>query len=136
MVLRNDQPRVDPVLDSAHRTDEQPWPFPLEHKYRSWMDSEIADIANFGGVDAGATTAALFLDEFVDGAPWAHIDMCGTTMTDRGDARRSKGATGYGARLLADLAIHSASSSSGIRRWDSAAVTPHDVPFVSICLEV
>ncbi len=103
VVLGNDQELVDRVLASARATDEQAWQFPLEHKYRSWLDSDIADIANLGGVDAGATTAALFLEEFVDGTPWAHIDIAGTMQTDKDDSWRSKGATGYGTRLLADL---------------------------------
>jgi leucyl aminopeptidase len=106
VLLGNDQPLVDEVLASARRTDEQACQFPLEHKYRDWLDSEIADICNLGGVDAGSTTAALFLEEFVAGRPWAHIDMLGTMRADRDDAWRSKGATGYGARLLADLAVH------------------------------
>lgn len=94
---------VDRVLDAARRTDEQAWQFPLEHKYRTWLDSEIADIANLGGTDAGATTAALFLEEFVAGIPWAHLDIAGTMQVERDDSWRSRGATGYGARLLADL---------------------------------
>lgn len=103
VVLGNDQALVDRVLDAARRTDEQAWQFPLEHKYRPWLDSEIADIANLGGTDAGATTAALFLEEFVAGIPWAHLDIAGTMQVERDDSWRSRGATGYGARLLADL---------------------------------
>ena len=57
-----------------------------------------------GGPHAGATTAALFLDEFVAKTPWAHIDIAGTMSADADDAWRSAGATGFGARLLAHLA--------------------------------
>ena len=64
----------------------------------------MADISNLGGSFAGCTTAALFLQEFVGEKPWAHIDIAGTMSTDADDSWRSAGATGYGARLLAQLA--------------------------------
>jgi leucyl aminopeptidase len=105
VVLGNNQPMIDRVLAAARDTDEQAWQFPLEHKYRSWLDSDIADLANLGGDNAGATTAALFLEEFVGGIPWAHIDIAGTMQSDKDDSWRPKGATGYGTRLLAELAV-------------------------------
>ena len=80
------------------------WQLPLERKYRKQLDSEVADISNLGGSFAGSTTAALFLAEFVGETPWAHIDIAGTMQTDTDEAWRSKGATGYGARLLTELA--------------------------------
>jgi leucyl aminopeptidase len=103
-VLGNNQAVVDQVKAAAEATDEPVWQLPLERKYRKQLDSEIADISNLGGPHAGATTAALFLDEFVAGTPWAHIDIAGTMATDADDAWRSAGATGFGARLLARLA--------------------------------
>lgn len=71
---------------------------------RKQLDSDVADISNLGGSFAGCTTAALFLQEFVGEKPWAHIDIAGTMSTDADDSWRSAGATGYGARLLAQLA--------------------------------
>ncbi len=103
-VLGNDQGMVDRVKAAAEATDEPVWQLPLERKYRKQLDSDVADIANLGGPHAGATTAALFLDEFVAGTPWAHIDIAGTMSSDADDAWRSAGATGFGARLLANLA--------------------------------
>ncbi len=103
-VLGNDQAMVDRVRDAAATTDEPVWQLPLERKYRKQLDSDIADISNLGGPHAGATTAALFLDEFVAGTPWAHIDIAGTMSSDADEAWRSAGATGFGARLLASLA--------------------------------
>ena len=95
---------VDRVVAAAKATDEPVWQLPLERKYRKQLDSDVADISNLGGPHAGATTAALFLDEFVAKTPWAHIDIAGTMSTDADDAWRSAGATGFGARLLANLA--------------------------------
>jgi leucyl aminopeptidase len=103
-VLGNDQAMVDRVRDAAQATDEPVWQLPLERRYRKQLDSDVADISNLGGPHAGATTAALFLDEFVAGTPWAHIDIAGTMSSDADDSWRSAGATGYGARLLANLA--------------------------------
>lgn len=101
----NDQALVDQALAASRAADEQVWQLPLEKKYRTQLDSDIADIANLGGPYAGATTAALFLNEFVGGIPWAHIDIAGTMQSDADDTWRSKGATGFGARLLAELAV-------------------------------
>lgn len=101
----NDQALVDQAKRASQVTDEQVWQLPLEKKYRKALDSDIADISNLGGPYAGATTAALFLNEFVGGLPWAHFDIAGTMQSDADDAWRSKGATGFGARLLIELAL-------------------------------
>ncbi|TQS93455.1 leucyl aminopeptidase [Arthrobacter sp. TS-15] len=104
-VFGNDQRLVDLVLESGSRADEQVWQLPLERAYRPQLDSDVADISNLGGPYAGSTTAALFLAEFVGETPWAHIDIAGTMQSDKDDLWRSKGATGFGARLLIDLAL-------------------------------
>lgn len=103
-LLGNDQELIDAVRTSAANTDEQVWQLPLERKYRKQLDSDIADISNLGGKYAGATTAALFLEEFVGQTPWAHLDIAGTMQSDTNDVWRSKGATGFGTRTLIDLA--------------------------------
>jgi leucyl aminopeptidase len=100
----NDQALVDQVKAAADSVDEPVWQLPLEKKYRKQLDSEVADISNLGGSFAGSTTAALFLAEFVGETPWAHVDIAGTMQVDADEAWRSKGATGFGARLLAELA--------------------------------
>ncbi|GAA4400916.1 hypothetical protein GCM10023153_28850 [Ornithinibacter aureus] len=100
----NDQGIVDQVKAAGTAVDEPVWQLPLEKKYRKQLDSEIADISNLGGPFAGSTTAALFLAEFVGEVPWAHIDIAGTMNVDADESWRSKGATGYGARLLAEVA--------------------------------
>ncbi|WP_043433550.1 leucyl aminopeptidase family protein [Paenarthrobacter nicotinovorans] len=104
-VFGNNQRLVDLVLESGGRADEQLWQLPLERAYRPQLDSDVADISNLGGPYAGSTTAALFLAEFVGETPWAHIDIAGTMQSYKDDAWRSKGATGFGARLLIDLAL-------------------------------
>lgn len=93
------------VEAAAEATDEKVWQLPMERAYRPLLDSAIADIKNLGGENAGTITAALFLDEFTSGIPFAHLDICGPMMATADDAWRTVGATGFGARLLAQLAI-------------------------------
>jgi leucyl aminopeptidase len=100
----NDDAFAAQVESASTATDEKVWRMPLERSYRKQLDSQVADISNLGGTFAGATTAALFLDEFVAGIPWAHIDIAGSMQSDADDSWRSAGATGYGARLLVELA--------------------------------
>ena len=103
-VIGNDDGLLDLVEAAATRTDEQVWRLPLDRRYRKQMDSEVADIKNLGGEFAGAITAALFLAEWVGETPWAHLDIAGTMRSEADDAWRTKGATGFGARLLVDVA--------------------------------
>jgi leucyl aminopeptidase len=104
--LGNDQALVDQVTVAADATDEPVWQLPLVRKYRRKLDSSIADIKNMGGENAGTITAGLFLDEFTAGTPWAHLDICGPMMSDTDDSWRPIGATAFGTRLLAELALH------------------------------
>ena len=104
-VFGNDDSLLDQVRSAGEQTDEPTWPFPLEHRYRRQLDSDVADMTNMGGPNAGGITAALFLEEFVDGIPWAHIDIAGTAQTEVVEAWRTKGCSGFGARLLAELAV-------------------------------
>ncbi|MGV8964962.1 MAG: leucyl aminopeptidase family protein [Cellulomonas sp.] len=104
-VMGNDQGVIDRVLAAAAATDERAWQLPLERAYRPQLDSDIAHLSNLGGPNAGAITAALFLAEFVDAVPWAHIDIAGTAQADPPGGWRPRGCTGFGARLLAELAL-------------------------------
>jgi leucyl aminopeptidase len=100
----NDQPLVDRVRAAAEAVDEPVWQLPVAHRYRSELDSDVADIKNLGGPNGGAIHAALFLEEFVGGRPWAHLDIAGTAQAEKASGWRTPGCTGFGARLLAELA--------------------------------
>jgi leucyl aminopeptidase len=104
-VLGNSEPLIAQVRAAAAAADEPVWPLPLEHRYRDQLHSEIADLTNMGGANAGSITAALFLEEFVGAVPWAHVDIAGTAWADRSAGWITKGATGFGARLLINLAL-------------------------------
>jgi leucyl aminopeptidase len=105
-VLGSDQALVDQLKTSADRTGEAVWQLPLAKEYRKLLDSNVADMRNIGGPPAGTITASLFLDEFHGDVPWAHVDMAGPMTSDADDGWLAKGATGYGARLLIDLATN------------------------------
>jgi len=105
-LIGNNPSLVEQLEAAAATTGESVWELPLERRYRGQLDSDIADIKNLGGANAGAITAALFLDEFVAGKPWAHIDIAGTAQNDRDTSWRPPGCTGVGARLLVDFAMN------------------------------
>ncbi len=100
----NDQSLVDRVRAAAEAAGEPVWQLPVAHRYRDELDSDVADIKNLGGPNAGAIHAALFLEEFVDGRPWAHLDIAGVAQAEKPGGWRTPGCTGFGARLLAELA--------------------------------
>jgi leucyl aminopeptidase len=104
-VMGNNQAFVNQVMAAATTTDEQLWQFPLNQRYRPLLDSAIADMRNIGGENAGQIVAGLFLVEFVGSTPWAHIDIAGTMQATADDSWRSRGAIGFGTRLLIDLAL-------------------------------
>jgi leucyl aminopeptidase len=103
-VIGNDQGLVDQVRAAAEATDEPVWQLPLEARYRKELESPVADLKNLGGANAGAITAGLFLAEFVGDVPWAHIDIAGTAQSTGDAGWQTAGCTGFGARLLVELA--------------------------------
>ena len=104
-VMGNNQKWIDQLTAAAERTSDKLWQLPLEREYRSALDSYVADMKNVGG-EAGAITAALFLEEFVGDTAWAHIDIAGPMWTDSDNGWLQKGMTGYGTRLLIDAALN------------------------------
>jgi leucyl aminopeptidase len=79
------------------------WPLPLPKDYRKKIDSDVADIKNTGGRYGGALTAGLFLEEFVDGVPWAHLDIAGPARSEEDDGYTPKGGSGFGVRTLVEM---------------------------------
>jgi leucyl aminopeptidase len=78
---------------------------PLEDSYASGLESDVADLCHVArdGSPAGSIIAALFLREFAAGLPWAHLDIAGPSRTAEASGELSKGATGFGVRLLLRL---------------------------------
>jgi leucyl aminopeptidase len=94
------------VAEAGDRVGERTWTLPLIDDYRSHLDSEVADLRNIGRpMQAGSIIAGLFLREFVaDDIPWVHLDIAGTAWSDSEDMELTKGGTGWGVRLLVELA--------------------------------
>jgi leucyl aminopeptidase len=80
------------------------WRLPLPPRLVDQLKSEIADFKNTGERWGGALTAGLFLQEFVDGAPWVHLDIAGPARAGADDGYLTKGGTGFGVRTLVELA--------------------------------
>ena len=93
------------VSAAGEVVDEPVWRLPLVASYLAELDSDIADLKNLGGPNAGSITAGLFLQEFVDGTPWAHIDIAGTAQSSRPRGWTNRGTTAFGTRLLVELAL-------------------------------
>lgn len=103
--LFTNSPRLLAALEKAGSdSGDRIWQLPLVHEYEYALESDTADLAHvappalhFG---AGAIVAALFLEKFVDGVPWAHIDIAGPMRAGSDSHEIAKGATGFGTRLL------------------------------------
>jgi leucyl aminopeptidase len=102
-LVGNDAALAAKLKAAGERTGERVWEFPSWKEYREQLRSEIADMKNVGGRDAGVITAGLFLKEFVGGKPWAHLDIAGTAWVSKDLPYKPKGACGTGVRLLTDL---------------------------------
>ena len=96
----NDDELAARLERAATDSGEAIWRMPLEHRYGSLLDSPVADARNDPG-NPGAITAALFLQPFVGDVPWAHLDIAGPARATEDGPIFSRGATGFGARLLA-----------------------------------
>jgi leucyl aminopeptidase len=104
-VMGSDDRLVEEVRAAGEKAGERVWPLPLWEDYRDLMKSDIADVKNSGGRPAGSISAGWFLREFVDGFPWAHLDIAGTAYTDREEPTSVKGPTGMGVRLFTEFVL-------------------------------
>jgi leucyl aminopeptidase len=106
-LFANDDDWRDRIVAAGERSGDLVWPFPLHARYRRYVDSAFADMKNGSTLRQGSPVlAAKFLEEFAGDGPWAHIDMSspGFLERSRGDYYRVPGGTGYGVRLIAELA--------------------------------
>ncbi|MGH2956980.1 MAG: leucyl aminopeptidase [Solirubrobacterales bacterium] len=103
-LISNDDEWADRVEAAAQRSGELAWRLPLHPEYKELTKGTVADLTNASAKrKAGTIYAGSFLEEFVDGKPWAHIDIAGTAW-DVGREYVGKGPTGFGVRLLVELA--------------------------------
>lgn len=99
-LFSNDDGLRDQFVAAGNATFERAWPMPIFPEHSREMKSDVADLTNASGNRAGgACTAAAFLKEFTD-YPWVHLDIAGMAFSGKAQPYSSKGATGYGVRLL------------------------------------
>lgn len=99
-MFSNNDELAERLLAAGIESGEKVWRLPLGPEYDKLIDSQFADMKNTGGRHGGSITAAQFLQRFVDGTPWAHLDIAGTAMgAPKTDINQSWG-SGYGVRLL------------------------------------
>jgi leucyl aminopeptidase len=106
-LFSNDPEWAASIRDAAEASGDHAWIWPLHETYRRYIASSFADMKNSSEYRQGSPIlAARFLEEFVGDGPWAHLDIAGTAYLERGrdDYYDCGGATGYGVRLLAELA--------------------------------
>jgi leucyl aminopeptidase len=99
-IFSNNQALADALIRSGRESGEKLWQLPLVKEYRDEIKSSVADMKNIGGSYGGAITAALILQEFVDGVPWAHLDIAGPAFAEKDMLTSPKGGTGFGVRTL------------------------------------
>ena len=95
-LFSNHQPLADALLAAGEHAGDRAWQMPLWDEYAEQLESNFADVANVGGREAGAVTAASFLAKFASGQRWAHLDIAGTAWR----SGKAKGATGRPVGLL------------------------------------
>jgi leucyl aminopeptidase len=99
-LFSNNDELAERLTEAGKATGEKVWRLPLDPAYDKLIDSKIADVKNTGGRNGGSITAAQFLQRFVNGVPWAHLDIAGTAMgSPASEINRSWG-SGWGVRLL------------------------------------
>jgi leucyl aminopeptidase len=103
-MLGTDDDLMGKIRDAAETTHERVWQLPLWDDYDEGLKSEVADVKNIGDGTAGTIAGAAFLKKFVEDYPWAHLDIAGTAWGMKGSSYIPKGASGYGVRLLVQLA--------------------------------
>jgi leucyl aminopeptidase len=97
-----DEKLATAIADAGERADDRAWRLPVAEEYADLLKSNFADLANVGGREAGAITAACFLWKFADGLRWAHLDIAGTAYL----TGSHKGSTGRPVPLLVDWLLH------------------------------
>ena len=104
-LFANNSDLQDALLAAATSSGERLWPMPMYDEYKDEIKSEMAEVKNSAARTAGVSASAKFIEHFTEGYPWAHLDIAAMVWS-QSDANplSPKGATGYGVRLLVELA--------------------------------
>lgn len=103
-IMGNDQDFVNEIIECGRETGEKFWQLPIGKEYSDMIKSDIADVKNIGPArKAGTIIGAVFIQEFVDKAKWAHLDIAGTAWADEPSPHQAKGPTGVAIKTLIRL---------------------------------
>jgi leucyl aminopeptidase len=104
-LFSNDDALAKEIEEIGNQTGELCWRLPLHPDYKELTRGKVGDLVNVSeGRKASSAYAASFLEEFVDGTPWVHLDIAGTAWDQDNRDYVGKGASGWGVRLLVELA--------------------------------
>jgi len=101
----NNQELLNKVIAAGAEAGELIWQMPMPEQYKEQIKSDVADVKNVGSRYGGSITAAQFLAEFVGDTPWVHLDIAGTSLSDKNKGYLVKGATGVPVRTLVNLVL-------------------------------
>jgi leucyl aminopeptidase len=105
-VMSNDDALFERLRKAAAAAGEKVWRLPLEKEYKEHIRSKVADLKNIGNPgEAGTIIGGLFLEEFVAGKKWAHVDMASVGWNPSGTLLSPPGATGVPVRTLLNLVL-------------------------------
>ena len=99
-LFSNNDELAQRLIAAGEATGEKVWRMPLGAAYDKMIDSKFADMKNTGGRHGGSITAAQFLQRFIKGTPWAHLDVAGTAMGSPASEINQSWGSGWGVRLL------------------------------------
>ena len=99
-IMGNDEDMIARLIHTAKESGEKFWELPMYPEYMNSLKSDIADMKNTGSRNGGASAAGVFLQEFVSGPKWCHIDIAGTAFLEKPQNEFISGATGAGVRTL------------------------------------
>ncbi|QFU16206.1 leucyl aminopeptidase [Microvirga thermotolerans] len=99
-LFSNNDELAQRIAEAGRATGERVWRMPLGPEFDKMIESKFADMKNSGGRYGGSITAAALLQKFVNGVPWAHLDIAGTAMGSPQTEINKGWSSGWGVRLL------------------------------------
>ena len=106
-IMGNNQKMIDDLKAAGLPSGEKYWQLPMFDEYKHALKSDVADLKNAGSRgEAGSSCAAMFLQEFVENKPWAHMDVAGVAWTERERDELNKGGTAFGIRTLCSYVLN------------------------------
>ena len=104
-VMGNNQKQIDKFIEISKKSCENTWQMPILEEMKDNLKSEIADMKNTGGRNAGTSTAAWFLSNFTKSTSWLHLDIAGTAAPEKSNKETLGGPTGVMIRSLINYLI-------------------------------